>query len=123
MKTFRILILIVMVLPFLADNAWSDATIELIDWDQEITQQVQLKRIKAPVDIYVTSWCPYCRKAISYLNANGIKFNKYDIEDDLSAAARKKQLAPNYNGIPLAVINGKIVKGFNKDTYKAALQQ
>ena len=78
---------------------------------------------KAKVDIYVTSWCPYCKKAIPYLNVKGIKYNKYDIEKNMGAAACKKALAPNYAGIPLAVINGKTIRGFSKKRYSAALKR
>jgi len=78
--------------------------------------------VAAPkVDLYVTSWCPYCKKAIAYLRKNNIAFNAYDIEKDPAAAARKKTLDPGYSGIPLAVINGTLVRGFSEDTYHQAL--
>lgn len=73
------------------------------------------------VDLYVTSWCPYCKKAIAYLRKNAIAFTAYDIEQDLDAAARKKTLDPGYSGIPLAVINGAAIRGFSEDTYQQAL--
>ena len=63
------------------------------------------------------------KKAIAYLNANEIKYNKYDIEKDRGIAARKKTLALNYTGIPLAVINGKTIKGFSKKRYSVALKR
>lgn len=73
------------------------------------------------VDLYVTSWCPYCKKAIAYLRKHNIAFNAYDIEKDLDAAARKKTLDPGYSGIPFAVINGVNVRGFSEDSYQEAL--
>jgi len=73
------------------------------------------------VDLYVTSWCPYCKKAIAYLRKNNIAFNAHDIEQDLDAATRKKALDPGYSGIPLAVINGTAIRGFDESTYQAAL--
>jgi glutaredoxin len=75
------------------------------------------------VDLYVTSWCPYCKKAIAYLRKNNIAFNVHDIEQDLDAAARKKTLAPGYSGIPLAVIHGAAIRGFDESTYQAALAE
>jgi len=73
------------------------------------------------VDLYVTSWCPYCKKAIAFLRKNNIAFTAFDIEKDFDAAARKKTLDPNYGGIPLAVINGVTIRGFSEDTYQEAL--
>ncbi len=75
------------------------------------------------VDLYVTSWCPYCKKAIAFLHKNNIAFNEYDIEEDLDAAKRKETLAPDYAGIPLAVINGIIIPGFNEGRYQKALKE
>jgi len=73
------------------------------------------------VDLYVTRWCPYCKKAIAFLRKNHIPFNTYDIEQDVNAAARKKALAPGYSGIPLAVINGATIRGFDEGSYQQAL--
>lgn len=73
------------------------------------------------VDLYVTSWCPYCKKAIAFLRGNNIAFNLYDIEQDAAAAERKKALDPNYEGIPLAVINGVKIRGFAEGEYRRAL--
>ena len=73
------------------------------------------------VDLYVTSWCPYCKKAIAFLRKNNIAFNAHDIEQDINAATRKKELDPGYSGIPLAVINGAAIRGFSEGAYQQAL--
>lgn len=73
------------------------------------------------VDLYITSWCPYCKKAMAFLRENNIAFNTYDIEQDIEAAARKKTLDPGYSGIPLAIINGTVIRGFNTSAYQTAL--
>ena len=74
------------------------------------------------VDIYITSWCPYCKKAMAYLRSKNIDFNVYDIEKDAQANAKKQILAPRYSGVPLTVINGKVIKGFSKDRFEQALK-
>lgn len=73
------------------------------------------------VDIYITSWCPYCKKAMAFLRKNNIAFNAYDIEQDTNAATRKNEIDPDYSGIPLAVINGVTIRGFDEETYQEAL--
>lgn len=109
MNIVKVLVIVcVMIQPSYAD-------VTVIEWGA--------KNTSAQVDIYVTSWCPYCKKAIAYLDANEIKYNKYDIEEDVSAAVRKKELAPDYTGIPLAKINGIILKGFSREKYALALDK
>jgi glutaredoxin len=73
------------------------------------------------VDIYITSWCPYCKKAMAFLRQNNIAFNAYDIEQDIDAATRKKTLDPGYKCIPLAVVNGTTIRGFSDAAYQQAL--
>ena len=46
----------------------------------------------AKVELYVTSWCRYCKKAKTYFRSRGIPFKEYDIEKDMAAARRKDKL-------------------------------
>lgn len=73
------------------------------------------------VELFITSWCPYCKKAKAYLSSKNIAFKEYDIELDSAAAVRKKALDPKFSGIPLAVINGVLIQGFDEASYEAAL--
>lgn len=80
------------------------------------------KNVQSPdVEIYVTSWCSYSRKAIDFLNTHNIEYSAYDVEKDMDAAERKEELAPD-SGVPVAVINGKTIIGFREETYIKALQ-
>jgi hypothetical protein len=51
-----------------------------------------VKRDVPKVELYTTSWCPYCKKASNFFRSKGIPFKEYDIEKDKAAARRKKQL-------------------------------
>lgn len=73
------------------------------------------------VELYVTYWCPYCKKAIQYFQDRGIAFTVYDIEQDQAAAKRKKSL-DGRDGVPFAVINGTAVHGYAPEQYAQALQ-
>ena len=33
------------------------------------------------LDLYILETCPYCKKVMSFIDENGIKFNKIDIAD------------------------------------------
>ena len=72
------------------------------------------------VEIYTASWCRYCKRAIGFLQSNGIKFRQYDIEKDPGAAAKMKA-SGGTGGVPFAIINGKRVYGFSEKLYKNAL--
>ena len=72
------------------------------------------------VELYITSWCPYCKKAMNFFRSRGIPFVAYDIEKDADAARRKRQLA-SQRGVPFAVINGKRIHGYSEAGYLRAL--
>lgn len=73
------------------------------------------------VELFVTSWCGYCKKAEAYLRQKGIKFTAYDIEKDLRAARRKDSLTSR-KGVPFALIGNQQVVGFSEMAYDRALQ-
>ena len=72
------------------------------------------------VELYVTSWCPYCNKAKAYLDQQGVEYRVYDIERDPAAARRKQQLSAG-RGVPFAIINGTKINGWSQQAYQAAL--
>jgi len=77
--------------------------------------------VKEPkVELYTTSWCPWCKKAKAFFRSRGITFDEYDIEKDKKAANRKEQL-DSKKGVPFAVINGKGVHGYSEEAYNEAL--
>jgi glutaredoxin len=74
----------------------------------------------AQVEIYVTSWCPYCAQAIKFFKDNRVPYTAYDIEKDGAAAKRRERLSPR-QGVPFAVINGTKIYGFSAEAYSKAL--
>ena len=83
--------------------------------------QAQPKAPQPKVVIYVTNWCPYCKKAMAYFQAKGIPFTAQDIETDPAAAQRFQQFGAR--GVPLVVINGKPIAGYSVEEYDKALGQ
>ncbi|GAB4338760.1 MAG: glutaredoxin domain-containing protein [Desulfobulbaceae bacterium] len=79
------------------------------------------KRSENRVELYVTSWCPYCAEAKQYFRSRGIRIKVYDIEKDRSAAQRKQQLDGD-GGVPFAVVNGKPISGYSPEEYARALR-
>jgi glutaredoxin len=75
----------------------------------------------ARVEIFTTSWCPHCRRALAWLRENDVPFTEYDIEKDAAAKARQGEIFGSH-GVPAAIINGKLFMGFSAEGYEAALQ-
>lgn len=76
--------------------------------------------VSSPLEMFVTSWCPACRKASAALTAEGISFREYDIEKDPAALARAKALG--YAGrIPFFAVNGRSRTGYSREWIAAAL--
>jgi glutaredoxin len=76
---------------------------------------------KPKVELYTTSWCPWCKKAKAFFRSRGISFVEYDIEKDKEAARRKARL-DHQQGVPFAVINGRGISGYNEAAYINALK-
>lgn len=73
------------------------------------------------VELYTTSWCPYCQKARDFFRSRGIAFTEYDIEKDREAALRKRRL-DNSSGVPFVVIDGRGIHGYSEAAYDTALK-
>ena len=73
------------------------------------------------VELYTTSWCPYCKKARDFFRSRGISFTEYDIEKDKEAAQRQRQM-DSRGGVPFVVIDGRGIAGFSEAAYEKALK-
>jgi len=97
----------------------------------ESTQEAAVQRTPAPrpaaerkplpqVELYTTSWCPYCKRARAYFRDKGIPFTEHDIEKETGAGARLVALSGS-QAVPTAVIGDKVVRGYSPSAYQAAL--
>ena len=67
----------------------------------------------ADVILYATTWCGYCEKARELLAKYNISYHEFDIEK--SDEGRKQYEELGGRGVPLLLINGEVVKGYNKN--------
>lgn len=65
----------------------------------------------SPVILYATSWCGYCMKVRKIFNQKGIPYREFDIEN--SSQARKEFKSLGGKGVPLTLVNGEVVHGYN----------
>lgn len=80
------------------NNPFSDNTAVLSAYENEVV-------------LYATSWCGYCKKTRDLLEKNGIAYTEYDIEK--SAKGREEYDQLNGKGVPLLVVNGTAVRGYD----------
>lgn len=64
------------------------------------------------VIVYTSNTCPYCVSAKDYLNEKGISFTEKNIQTDPSA--RKELMSKGHMGVPVIVIDGEEVVGFDR---------
>jgi glutaredoxin-like YruB-family protein len=77
-------------------------------------------RFTGTVELYVTDWCGYCKKAKKYLTDKGVPFVAYDIEKDAAANERHKALGGR--GVPLIIVGSHKMSGFSAEMLDAYLE-
>jgi len=74
------------------------------------------------VILYMTEWCPYCRKAREYLKSLGVNVIEYNVEKDKSKEA-ERLIKGGGTGVPVIDVEGIILKGYNADNIKNAIEK
>lgn len=78
------------------------------------------EQFNGTVEIYVTDWCGYCKKAIAYMKNRNIPYVAYDIEKDSGARQRHADLGGG--GVPLIIIGNHKMSGFSAETLEHHLR-
>lgn len=72
------------------------------------------------VVLYATDWCGYCKATREFFQANGIRYTEHDIEKSSVALGEHRKLGGN--GVPLIVVDGEVVHGYNEQRLQALLR-
>ncbi|MCK5811726.1 MAG: glutaredoxin family protein [Clostridiales bacterium] len=64
------------------------------------------------VTIYTSAGCGYCQQAKIYFKNNNIAF--VEKKADVDSIARNELAGYGATGVPLIIVNGEVIKGFNK---------
>lgn len=121
---------IVMVLFFISSIAGAESVFdsgkspeqiaaEILSGANDRFQREQME--KNNIVMYATNWCGYCRQARNYFRASGIHYTEHDIEAD-SDAKRKFDLLGG-TGVPLIMVGGHRMQGFNKARFDKLYSQ
>lgn len=65
------------------------------------------------IKIYSTPPCPYCKMVKSYLSSKNISYQDSDVSSNLKAREEMVKVSGQM-GVPVVVINGEVIIGFDK---------
>ena len=65
------------------------------------------------VTVYTSPTCGYCHQVKAYLNQKGVQYVERDVSVDRAAADEMMKLTGQM-GVPVIVINGQAIVGFNR---------
>ena len=71
------------------------------------------------VKVYSSNTCPHCVTAKNYLTDKGVEFEEKNVQTD--PEARKELMAMGHMGVPVLIINGEELVGFDKDKIDSLL--
>ena len=72
------------------------------------------------VDVFVTGWCPYCRKLEQFLKQSNIEYTRHDVEAD--ARANKEFNKLGGSGVPVVRVGKDVIYGYDPAGVLAALK-
>ena len=68
----------------------------------------------AKVELYTTTYCPFCVRAKSLLNSKGVKFEEIDVTDNAELRQKMVEMSGGRRTVPEIFIDGKIVGGYEE---------
>jgi glutaredoxin-like YruB-family protein len=79
------------------------------------------KKEAMKVMIYSTPTCPYCKMAKEFLRQNKINFEDINVAADKQKAQEMIEKSGQM-GVPVIIIDGKMIVGFDKEQLKKTLK-
>jgi len=72
------------------------------------------------IEIYSSNTCGYCSMAKDYFSEKHLDYIEYNISED--ANSRKRLMQMGYMSVPVILIEGEEVLGFDKDKMEKMLK-
>ena len=66
----------------------------------------------AKVEIYTTTYCPFCDRAKALLKRKGVSYDEIDVTDDIDLRIAMMERARGRKTVPEIFIDGELVGGF-----------
>jgi glutaredoxin 3 len=74
------------------------------------------------ITVYTTPTCPYCYQAKQYLKQQGVPFTEKNVAADARAAQEMVRVS-GQQGVPVIIVDGQVVIGFNQPRLMQLLSQ
>ncbi|MFZ0887486.1 MAG: glutaredoxin 3 [Candidatus Binataceae bacterium] len=68
----------------------------------------------AKVEVYTTSYCPYCVGAKALLKSKGVAFDEIDVTEDAALREKMIELSGGRRTVPEVFVNGRIIGGYDE---------
>ncbi len=62
--------------------------------------------------VYSSDTCGYCHEAKKYLDSIGVSYEEKNVSTDIQA--RKELMKQGFMGVPVIVVDGETIQGFDK---------
>lgn len=73
------------------------------------------------VKVYSTPTCPYCKMAKTYLDEQGIKYQDFDVTQDVGAKDEMIEKSGQM-GVPVITVDGQLVIGYDRERLEGLLK-
>jgi glutaredoxin-like YruB-family protein len=74
----------------------------------------------ANVVVYTSNTCPYCTLAKNYLSEKGVEYTEKNVQTDKDA--RKELMSMGHMGVPVLLVDGQEIVGFDKEKLDELLE-
>ncbi len=74
-----------------------------------------------PVTIYTTQSCPYCARAMAFMDEIGQPYANRDVQRDAQARTEYMSLTPGNPGVPVIRVGDRFMQGWSRKQLAALL--
>jgi glutaredoxin-like YruB-family protein len=71
------------------------------------------------IKVYVSNSCPYCHMVKEFMNDQGYEYEERNITTDPSA--REELIKMNMRGVPVTIVDGERIVGYDPQKIKATI--
>jgi len=72
------------------------------------------------VVVYTSDTCPHCTTAKNFLKEKSVEFEEKNVSSDMEA--RNELMEMGFMGVPIILVDGETVEGFNKGKLEKLLE-
>jgi glutaredoxin 3 len=85
-----------------------------VDFAYPLTKNQIWREYVSTVQVYTTTYCPYCVRAKALLARKGVTFEEIDVTDDPGLREKMVRLAGGRRTVPEIFIDGEIIGGYEE---------